>query len=161
VFAAVSVQAQEILKWTGDSEVIRPAAKFVAASHFNSGIVRIAYLNDNFKKFFLGKTEVDLSPVAILSGYTAQQVTTDARVRGLLEDWAPLYLSHLWHLLAVQPNGERGFLLTDGNWNYFHIHGTDGQVWILTVNWENGWNVRAVSHLGPMVVHLGSKVISR
>lgn len=151
------------------SVVTAPAvAKFVAHDRFTVNIaanlpVRIGYLGDNFKKHFLSKTEENVARAEL----TSFQLTKDSLDRDILAqlgDTAEISLAHLWYLLSLQPNGEPGFLLTNGYANIFYIRDASGILWAVRADWDAGyghWGVEAYSVSGPDGWSAGRQVVSR
>ncbi len=127
--------------------------KFVAEDHFimdtsASAKIRIGYLGDNFKKFFLGKTEENILACE-LTVRALERDSLDADIRReLTPEREETALAHFYELLSKQPKGEDGTLLTNGNWNIFYIKDTNGKLWAVHAVWDSsygGWYVRALS----------------
>ena len=52
-------------------------------------------------------------------------------------------------LIGLQPDGEDGFLLTNGYWNLFYVVGADGGVCVVHVGWH-AYDRRWVVDAGPL-----------
>lgn len=140
---------------------------FVAAEKFREGKttdgVKIAWLGDNFKTNFLGKTEEGIKE-AELKIHKLDQNLLDAPIMNELGDTAETTLAHLWELLKRQPKGEEGELLVNGWANIAYIRDGSGELWAVNSRWRagsGGWHVEALSVTHPLRWYAGSQVVSR
>jgi hypothetical protein len=47
----------------------------------------------------------------------------------------------LWRLLNLQPKGEQGLLLTNGDANMFFMRTPSGDLWPITARWRGSWHI--------------------
>jgi hypothetical protein len=147
VLEDIQVQATKLLEVISSINVTA-VTKFVARDHFkvgNSDGVKFSYIGENFQKKFLPKIEENIA-AAIIRVYKLLVGLLDPEIMTALGPNRQISLAHLWEMLKLQPNGEVGALLTDGNWNIFYIPDIDGNLWAVYVRWYGaGWIVRAYS----------------
>lgn len=143
--------------------------RFAVADHFKkdiseTAVVKIAYLGDNFKKYFLDKIEDGIS-ATILAAHTLLKSSLDAPIRTELGEKREITtLAHLYELLKKQAKGEDGILLTNGYANIFYMVGIDGNFWAVGVIWDSfggGWDVGANSVENPRRWRDGNQVFSQ
>ncbi len=138
--------------------------KFAAAEHFKKGTtkgVQIAWLGDDFKSAFGKKVEENV-PAGSLLVHTLLRASLDPPIITALGDNHETTLAELWQLLAAQPNGENGTLLTNGYANIFYIRDTEGTLWAVGALWSSdGWDVYANSVEDPCRWGSGFQVLSR
>ncbi len=140
-----------LLRWRA-KQPVDGASRFdvsevLDAKGSRDGRVRISYLGDNFRKFFLGKIEANVDACAI-NAHVLKETLTDAPIVDELADHAETAVAHLWQLLTKQPNGESGILLTDWRRNVFYIADTHGKLRTVLVHWVGddwgrGWALEA------------------
>jgi hypothetical protein len=144
--------------------------KFVAKENFKvdtgkKAKVKIAFLWDNFSKYFLPKTEE-----GVLAGeikvHKLLQSSLDAPIMTELGDPRSYSttLADMWGMLEKQPGGEEGALLVNGYANIFYIHDTEGNLWAVRASWYaglGGWGVEADSVGRPRRWGGGRQVLSR
>jgi hypothetical protein len=170
---ACGPKAEKRLQPSG--KVLVPAvARFVAAEHFVSPAfesdhqdgplergdgVWLATMNEEFKRFFLNKTEEKVSSTT-LSIWKVALIGKSPLVLAELGDKAETELAHLWALLEMQPHGPLGnqgvlfcsseSMIADPN--IFFIRGTDGNLKQISVRWaaldrydpwQMGWGLTA------------------
>ncbi len=139
-------------------------AKFVVADHFkvdNTDGVRIVWLNDNFKKVFLSKTEKNIEGCD-LNVYDLTKASLDVPILAELGDRAEIALAHLWVLLKRQPNGGLGSLLTNGFANIFYVRDDNGILWAVYADWLGvSWGLSVYSVGNPRGWDAGRRVFSR
>lgn len=140
---------------------------FVAAEKFREGEttdgVKVAWLGNNFKTNFLGKTEEGVEE-AELKLHKLNQDSLDAPIMNELGDTDETMLAHLWELLKQQPNGEEGKLLVNGWANVAYIRDVNDELWAVSACWDadrGGWDVEADSVTRPGRWDADSQVVSR
>lgn len=142
---------------------IQATVRFLAVERFvlNYGSkakpgVRISYLGENLKTWFSGKTEEPM--VATKLRYVVLvRYAFDAPIFAELGDKAKSTLAQIWALMELQPNGQAGVLLTNGQANIFYV---DGRV--VDVHWnDGGWDVNAPPVTYPFGWRDGYRVFSR
>jgi hypothetical protein len=108
--------------------------------------VKIKRLGSNFRKYFLpivndenGK-EVKLVPNTVLE--YSRDIEFIAALGG--EDKTVITLGQLFSVLASQPNGEPGFLLTNGDDNISFVDDVEYTLWRVKCSWDSvGWYIEA------------------
>lgn len=148
------------------TSVTVPSVKqFAAVDHFKHGeiVERVkCYLWSNFSRHFGGKIEEDMEE-CVIRVHELLKSSRDLGIRSEIgEEREETKLAHLWHLLTLQPNGEKGTLLTNGYANIFYIRGTENILWAVVAYWYGDeWNLCAVS-VGSLDEWLGGiRVCSR
>ncbi|MFA5754593.1 MAG: hypothetical protein WC905_04600 [Patescibacteria group bacterium] len=142
--------------------------KFVAKDKFKVDVskkakVKISYLGDNFKEWFLGKEE-DPFAGSTVSGRNLEKSSVDGSILVELggKEAAKTTLMELYTAMAAQPNGESGDLLNNGWANIFYIEDINGTLRAVFVVWGvDGWYVSASSVENPREWDAGSRVFSR
>ena len=126
-----------------------PAAdRFSAREHFREDVtagstVKIAWLGATFRQRFLSKTEDAPSPVTLRAFAVGRPVRT-AEIVSDLGDRRETTLGELWCLLAAQPAGESGLLITTAIPNLFFMRDDSGVLWTVDVLWGGaGWEIGA------------------
>ena len=141
-------------------------SRFVAKDFFKEGKtvdgVKIAWLGDNFKKFFLPKVEENVTAAEIRVQKLAKP-SKDLGIRAEIgEENEEAQLAHLWQCLKLQGEGGEGALLTNGWANIFYIRDHEGNLWAVNACWfGDGWRVHAVSVGNPDGWDAGRQVCSR
>lgn len=135
---------------------------FKAGGKFREGKttdgVKIAWLSDNFKENFLGKTEQNVAQAA----FRIQKLKKASLDE--LGDTAEIFLAQLWELLKKQGNGQRGDLLVSGYANITYIRDSSGNLWAVCAHWRadhDGWHVNADSVTDPSLWYADNQVVSR
>lgn len=121
------------------------------------------YLGDTFKKVFGNRIEESI-PAGELASHTLTKNSLDAPILSELGNKPEISLAHVWELLSQRPNGEPGFLLTNGNWNICHIEDDQGNLWAVYAYWNafyGYWRVDACSVAYPLSWVVGYRVVSR
>jgi hypothetical protein len=124
--------------------------KFPASEHFREDIsarsaVRIAWLGATFTQRFVSMVE-DAPARATLQAFGVSRPARVAEIAAALGDRRETRLSELWCLLARQPNGESGLLLTTSAPNLFFIRDGGGRLWTIDALWGGaGWEIGASS----------------
>lgn len=153
----------QLLEFINTVTIPARAERFVASEQFvlNYGSkaepgVLIAYLGDNLKSWFSGKTE---GPTAETKLRYSKVVKSSANgpILAELGDRAGTTLAQIWALMELQPNGEDGILLTNGWGNIFYMD--DRAVHVFW--YGGGWLVRAAPVTGPSWWLDGRRVFSR
>jgi hypothetical protein len=128
--------------------------------------VKISYLGDNFKAWFLngdGKTEDPISEQT-LRYHKLRQSSVDGPIITELggEAKAETTLSEMFSLMEKQKHGEDGVLLNNGWANIFYIKDGAGVLRAVRVDWcDGGWSVSADSVGNPDRWNVGYQVFSR
>ncbi|NTU67116.1 MAG: hypothetical protein HGB08_04310 [Candidatus Moranbacteria bacterium] len=146
-----------ILEFVGNVTVTLTAGEFIAKDNFvlNTGKnarVKISYLGDNLKKYFLDKIENfigdgDVSLVYNKLKESSRDIPIISELGG--EDQAETMLGVIFSLMSKQPNGEDGVLLSNGYANIFYVRDDVQVLWAVGVGWGgDGWRVNAYSVAG-------------
>lgn len=142
------------------------AKRFIARGAFgkdNSAGIKF-WLGDNFKNNFLEKIEKDV-PAADLAVHALTKMFRDDSIRAeLTSEHEETFLTHLYELIARQPNGEPGKLLTDGKANIFYIRDAKGVFWAVIACWNSAyreWYFSARSVSLPFEWAVGCQVFSQ
>ena len=143
-----------LLELVGTVSVPVTTEKFVVRERFviNAGrkaAVTISYLGGNFREWFLGKTEEPMAETT-LRCYMLHKASVDGPIIAELggERKAETYLAGIYALMALQPRGEKGVLLTNGYANIFCVYDVNGVLRAVGVSWNagvGGWGVGASS----------------
>ena len=157
-----------LLEPIGTVIVLATTEKFVAREKFilDTGLkakVKISYLGDKFKGWFGEKVEDPIGEQTLRYG-KLRKASVDAPIIAELggEEKSETTLSETYHLMAKQPNGEKGVLLNNGRANLFYIKDQNGTLRTVFVFWDGvGWYVHALSVLDPDTWHDGRQVFSR
>lgn len=162
------VEKVKLLKRVSTIEL--PAVKdFIAADHFvvdtsEKAKVKISYLGDNFRKYFLPKKETGEVAAEEL---TVNELLEDAYDPAIVtdlggEEKVEISLGQFFAMFAKQPNGESGQLLTNGRANIGYIRGDDGVLWTVHGRWnDDGWVFEASPLDNPYRWYAGYQVLSR
>lgn len=144
-----------ILELVSTIVVSATTAKLVAKEKFvintkRNAPVKISYLGDNFKAWFLngdGKTEDPISEQT-LRYHKLRQSSVDGPIIAELggEAKAETTLSEMFSLMEKQKHGEDGVLLNNGWANIFYVKDIAGVLRAVGVRWRGGgWGVSAHS----------------
>ncbi len=158
----LTVALKSILALLGTIAV--PATKqFVAKDNFQVGKAGIGWLGDNFKAWFLGKTE---GPVegSTLRYHKLTESSLDTPILAELGDKAETTLADLFHLLSLQANGQGGVLLANSYANIFYVRDASGELRAVHACWGAGsgdWDVNADDVAYPYGWNAGFQVFSR
>ncbi len=152
----------------GTTSLAATTTPFVARDRFvvNTGKkapVKISYLGDNFKSWFLGKEEQPFAGSTLKYGKLSRY-SVDGPILAELggETAAETTLTELFALMEAQKNGESGPLLTNGYANIFYVRDAAGGLRAVYANWnDDGWRVGAVSILYPNDWYDGHRFFSR
>lgn len=160
-----------ILELVSTIVVSATTAKLVAKEKFvintkRNAPVKISYLGDNFKAWFLngdGKTEDPISEQT-LRYHKLRQSSVDGPIIAELggEAKAETTLSEMFSLMEKQKHGEDGVLLNNGWANIFYVKDIAGVLRAVNVCWsDGGWIVFADSVEDPGRWDDGRQVFSR
>jgi hypothetical protein len=136
--------------------------RFVVNTKSNAP-VKISYLGDNFKEWFLDKTEDPFAGSTLNYGKLSRS-SVDAPIIAELggEEKAETSLTEIFALMEAQGNREDGPLLTNGYANIFYVKDAKGVLRTVFVYWSvDGWNVAANSITSPYTWRGDDQVFSR
>lgn len=157
-----------LLAPVGTVEIPATTQPFVAKDHFvvnteEDAPLKISYLGENFRAWFLGKTEEARSAGALRYARLVRPSLDGPIIAGLGgEAKAETTLAEFYVLLARQPDGASGPLLTDGCANIFYVRDVSGVLCAVGAYWSGyGWSVDAVSVSYPDEWDAGLRVFSR
>jgi len=142
--------------------------KFVAKDKFKvdtskKAKVKISYLGDNFKEWFLGKEENPFVGSTI-NGRKLEKNSVDGPILAELggNKAAKTTLTEMYAAMEAQPNGESGNLLNNRWANIFYIEDINGTLRAVYVDWHGaGWRVDAHSVEDPSSWIADGRVFSR
>ena len=162
--AVVSVLSSIIATFT----VSATTEKFIAKDKFKvdtgkKAKVKISYLGDNFKEWFLGKIEDPFSGSTVY-GRKLEKNSVDGPILAELggNEAAETTLTEVYAAMEAQPNGEDGNLLNNGWANIFYIKDVNGALRAVHVDWvDGGWDVLANSVEDPAEWNADDRVFSR
>ncbi|MFH1225743.1 MAG: hypothetical protein V1684_00450 [bacterium] len=156
---------EPLLEFVGKVDIPAITEKFITKDHFvedtsEEARVKISWLGDNFKSWFLEKEE---EPIAAknLQYWKLVKNSVDTPIIAELggEAKAKTTLSCLSYLLGKQRNGEKGVLLTNGRANIFYICDITGALRAVNAYWSgDGWNGDAGSVEDPRSWGAGHQV---
>lgn len=159
---------EKLLEMLGTIKVPATIFKFIAREKFvvdtsDSAEVKISYLGENFKRWFLGKIEEPM----------AEQTLRYAKLRmnskdpGIITELggnakAETTLAEMFAVLKRQGHGTSGALLTNGWANIFYILDQSGVRRTVCAGWGgDGWGVYAGEVSYPCAWGGGDRVFSR
>jgi len=158
----ITAVAKSILAFVGTVAV--PATeKFVAKDNFQVGKAGIGWLGDNFKTWFLGKTEGSAEE-SVLRYHELTESSLDTPILAELGDKAETTLADLFHLLSLQANGQGGVLLANSYANIFYVRDASGELRAVSACWDaggGGWRVDADGVAYPYGWPADGRVFSR
>ncbi len=158
---------ESLLQFEDTTTVTIPSGQFVVRDHFKKDIsgeteVKISYLGDNFKAWFLNKIENHVGGQSTLRFHTLLQDSKDGPIMTELGELAKTTLGEVFVLLKKQSKGEKGALLTNGYANIFYVRDSAQALRAVRVNWYGGgWDVNAYSVGYPYDWDAGYRVFSR
>lgn len=152
-----------ILDFIGTVTVPATTKRFVAGDRFviNTGTnapVKISWIGENFQNWFLGTTEEPVDEQK-LSYHKLLKSSLDGLILAELggQKVAETTLSAIFHLMSLQPNGQKGVLLTNGYTNIFYVGGR-----AVCCRWDgDGWDVNASEVTNPFRWSADYRVFSR
>jgi len=143
-------------------------AKFIAKDKFKvdtgrKAKVRISYLGDNFKAWFMGKIEEPFAGSTIYGRKLNSDSVDGPIIAGLGgKEKAETTLAELFAMMGRQAKGESGELLTNGYANIFYIRDISNTLRAVHVDcYGDGWIVHAYSVENPNGWRVGTQVFSR
>jgi len=158
-------QKPSILEFIGTVKIPATTEKFIAEDRFvidrsDSAPVKIFYLGDNFKKWFLGKIEKPIEETILRCQKLRKSSVDDLIIAELGgKKKAETTLTEMFSLMERQPNDEDGILLTNG---IFYIRDINGVLCAVGCGWDGGgWLVYASSVDASVRWFGGSQVFSR
>jgi hypothetical protein len=139
-----------------------PVEKYFVCDVSEKAIVKISYLGDNFKKWFLCQT-VSVREAVCLDVWKLTKNSLDNLILtelGLGKGETTLDI--VFVMMKNQPKGEEGILLTNGRANIFYIKDVSDVLRAVSVVWLcNGWYVCATPVESPYESHKDGLVFSR
>ena len=164
------MEPEPLLEALGTVKIYSTSEQFIARNKFvlNYGRkakpgVRIAYLGDNFKVWYLDKVEEPM-PETVLRYAKLTRPARDDDIRAEIgAEFEQTALAQIFGLMSDQPNGEPGILLTD-LWNVFYVPDIHGSLRAVSVHWHTsagGWRVFARSVENPSRWAGGNRGFSR
>jgi len=152
----------------GTTIVAATTTLFVARDRFvlntkKGAPVKISYLGDNFKSWFLRKEEQPFGGSTLKYGKLSRYSVDGPIIKELGgEAEAETILTEIFSLMEAQKNGEDGALLNNGYANIFYVRDTNGVLRTVRVHWDDvGWDVGARAVAGPLEWCDDSQVFSR
>jgi hypothetical protein len=128
--------------------------------------VKISYLGKNFPSWFLDKVESSLLPSELMYSVLTESAN-DTEIVSFLggEEKVETYLAEMFYLMSLQPNGEEGVLLNNGDVNFFYVRDTSDTLRTIRVLWQDGgWGIHAIRPLDVQYLPVwkeGSRVFSK
>lgn len=160
-----------LLEIVGTVSVSVTTSKLVAKEKFvrDTGCkakVKISYLGDNFKEWFLNGDSKTEDPIIeqTLRYHKLRQSSVDGPIIAELggAEKSETTLSEMFSLMEKQGKGEDGVLLNNGYANIFYIKDSAGVLRTVDVSWyDDGWSVHAHSVESPSRWNVGYQVFSR
>ncbi len=159
---------QPLLIPVGKITIVATTTSFVARDRFvqntkPNASVKISFLGDNFKEWFLGKTEEPHAGSTLRYdklSHNSMDAPIIAEFGG--EEKAETTLTELFSLMEKQANRESGPLLTNGYWNIFYIKDVGDVLRAVSAYWcGGGWDVRAYAVTCPYPWRGEGQVFSR
>lgn len=148
---AVSVTKPILLEVLDTVVISGTTERFVASEKFVTNYgrkakpgVRISFLGDNFKEWFLAKIEEPEAEVTLRYAKLLA-ASRDNSIRAEIgTEHEETSLTHVFMLMERQLNGKSGALLTNGYANIFYIRDVNGVLRTVNVNsTSDGWYVSA------------------
>lgn len=125
--------------------------------------VKIAWLGDNLKTYFLDLVEKERGAIE-LRFHKLRGASLDAPIIAELGEVAEITLGQFWSLLRQQARGQSGPLLTNGWANIAYIRDVNEELRAVGAYWNadyGGWDVEANSVTNLHGWHAGRRVVSR
>lgn len=140
--------------------------KFVARKKFyldtrKDAKVRIAFIDSNFKKFFLPKIEAPFGGRSVIVQKLESASSNGTILNQVGINLISTTLTEMYAMMAAQPNGEYGNLNHDGKKNLFFIEDFKGNLRLVVIYYYgDGWNIFAYPLLNPANIwEPGSRVL--
>lgn len=160
--------AEKLLDWIGTITVSATTFKFIARDKFvvntsDSAEVKISYLGENFKRWFLGKIEGPITEQTLRYAKLRMNSKDPGIITELGGDAkAETTLTEMFAVLKRQGHGTSGVLLTNGWANISYVCDQGGVLRTVDAYWYGGgWNVNASGVSNPHAWSEGSQVFSR
>jgi len=168
----VSKPVPPLLEKVGQVTIAATTEKFVAREKFVVNVVntdreakvKIAWLGNNFKDWFLGKTEAPATEVNLDYARLTRPMLDDEIRKEIGAGREETTLAAIWALMERQPNANSGALLANGYANIFYVRDVNGGFWAVSVYWDadvSGWDVHAFSVSNPSRWGVGCQVFSQ
>jgi hypothetical protein len=144
ILVTLTAKVKSILAFIG-TFIVPDTKKFAVKDNFKLGKAGIGYLGDNFKNWFLGKTEGPAEGVTLRYSRLTES-SLDAPILAELGDKAETTLANLFHLLSLQAKGQDGVLLTNGYANIFYVRDASGELRSVNAHrrgFSSAWGVDA------------------
>lgn len=155
-----------LLEAIGSCVIPATHERFIAAEKFVVNTsrkvrVKISYIGDNFRSWFLDKVEDPVAEETLRYARLLRSVQ-DAEIRAEIgQELEEVMLAQIYVLMERQPNGQKGILLTDW-WNVFYARDALGLLRAVRVFWhDDGWHVSAHSVEHPYGWDKDDRVFSR
>ncbi len=140
---------------------------FVVADHFtlDNTAIKFSYIGRNFKSYFSDKIEEEI--VCPQNSIDLSRTARDSEIIAYIGDeaQAEVTLSGIYELLKLQPKGEAGNLLSDGEINIFYVHNTSlNQLRPIGAAWSigrRGWAIDVFPLDNPGGWKTGSRIFYR
>ncbi len=160
-------KARKLLELMGTVKV-NISKKFILGKYLfdNPGKIKLYYLGDNFKEWFMAGASKQEEPVGEQELLNTKLTEKSFDVQ-IIEELggkakAETTLSEMFAQIEKQPNGQEGALLTNGYANIFYCRDTGDVLRAVCVFWRTyGWYVRADSVGYPSARIAGDQVFSR
>lgn len=143
---------------------------FVVAEHViqdtsRKARVKIRYIGENFRRVFLPMTETGVPAANLQMGNLLEQANSTT-IRETLPKGHEGYVAWLFHLVSLQPRGEKGLLPIDGRATVIYAAAADGSLWEVSAHWysdfdDTGWWFNAYPVTGPYGWDQGSRFLFR
>lgn len=136
-------------------DVVVPAdtAPFIIKDQFKKGgALRISMVWEEFRRRYFGKVEQPGQPIR-LRKYRLLSFAPDGPIIAELggEDKVQSTVAAAYALMRKQPNGEAGFLQTNGFANIFYVKDKEGVLCAIRTGWaSDGWVIDAIPVADPL-----------
>lgn len=128
---------------------IAATPELVASERFVVG-GKIAYVSENFKAWFYGKTEKRAARTKLRRAKLTRGALDDEIRKKIGADFEETTLAQVDALMECQKNGQPGLFLTNGYANIFYVKDASGTLRVVYVRWgSGGWYVYAYSVACP------------
>lgn len=124
--------------------------------------VKVFFLEVSFEEWFSGKVE-EPSPATAFRYAKLTKYSLDEEVLKELGDHAETKLGQAYRLMSLQPQGEEGVLLTNGDLNVFYVRDGNNILCVVNFYWVvgRGWRVGALRVEAQLGSLEGSRVFSQ
>lgn len=123
--------------------------------------VKISSIDPKFQNWFIAKEE-DVLGECVIYGRELKQKACDVDILADLDDEGDeITITEVYAMLKLQPNGEKGKLLTNGRTNIFYVLDDCGCLCTVGVRWDNhGWKILAIPVETMSTRAIGSLIFS-